>query len=220
MTGWDWSYALDILPELLRALVVTVEATVGGTTVAVIIGVMLAIGRRSPIAIVRLSIGFVVEFIRSTPLLVQLFFLFFVLPTYGLTLSPMATGILGLGLHFGAYMSEVFRAGIEAVPRSQWEAARALHLSRFRTWYSVVLPQALRVVTPVLGNYAISMFKDSALLSTISVLELMGRAQIIASQTYLYFVPLTLVGLLYFGVSYAASIGVRALERHLATATR
>jgi polar amino acid transport system permease protein len=184
------------------------------------IGLLFAASRRSSFAPLRLGVGLVVEFIRTTPLLVQLYFLYFVLPNFGIVLSAIMTGVIGLGLHFGAFISEVFRAGIAAVPRSQWEAATALHFSRFRTWRSVVLPQALRVVAPVLGNYIIAMFKDSALLATISVVELMARAQLIGAATYAYFVPFTIVGVMYFAVSFVASFGVRTVERRMAVASR
>jgi polar amino acid transport system permease protein len=220
MSGWDWGYAARIFPDLLRGLLVTIELTIAGSALALVIGLLFAIARRSKVAPIRLVVGFVVEFIRTTPLLVQLYFLYFVLPDFGILLSAVVTGIIGLGLHFGCYMSEVFRAGIASVPRSQWEAATSLHFSPFRTWYSVVLPQATRVVVPVLGNYVIAMFKDSALLATISVLELMARAQLIGAATYAYFVPLTMVGLMYFAVSFAASIGVRSVERRLTIAKR
>ena len=114
MTAWDWEFAFEILPELLEGLVVTVQATVGGFALAAVLGLLFALGRRSENGWISNPLGAFVEFIRSTPLLVQLFFLFFVLPQYGLRLPALFVGIFALGLHYGTYCSEVYRAGIDA----------------------------------------------------------------------------------------------------------
>ena len=116
---FDWSYALEILPTLGAALVVTIQATVLGMLVAVTLGLALALLRRSRLRLVSWPAAFVIEFVRSTPLLVQMYFLFYVLPLTGLRMSPLATGVLALGLHYAAYCAEVYRAGIEAVPRGR-----------------------------------------------------------------------------------------------------
>ena len=213
---WDWHFAGQILPKLLPGLLITVEATMIGSAIAMVLGLLLAIGRRSPRLWVSLPIGAAIEFIRSTPLLIQLYFLFFVLPDAGLTLAPLVAGVIGLGLHYATYTSETYRAGIEGVPRGQWEAARALNLSARRTWVGVVLPQAIPAVLPPLGNYVNAMFKDSVLLSTITVLELLGKAEDIGAQYYKFLEPYTEVGLLFLLVSYPASLAVRRLEKRLA----
>src|SRR5690606_29780824 len=106
-------------------------------------------------------------------LLIQLYFLYYVLPTTGIVLSPMVTGVIGLGLHYSSYTAEVYRAGINAVPRGQWEAARSLHLNRWQTYRHVILPQAIPPMIPVLGNYLIAMFKDTPLLSAITIVEML-----------------------------------------------
>lgn len=213
--SWSWPYALEILPALLGALVVTIQATISGTALALVVGLFLALGRLSRATWIRVPAASFVEFIRSTPLLIQLYFLFFVLPQFGLTLDPFVCGVIGLGLHYSTYMSEVYRAGIESVPSGQSEAAAALNLSARHTWTLVILPQAIPPVVPILGNYLVAMFKDSSLLSTITVVELLGRAQIIGSNSFRYLEPLTLVGVLYFAVSFAASLAIRASERKL-----
>lgn len=212
---WDWQFAVDILPALLDGLVVTVQATVVGSVLAVVLGLVLALLRRSGNRLVRGVTTAFVEFVRSTPLLVQLYFLFFVLPGIGLTLSAFLTGVIGLGVHYATYMSEVYRAGIEGVPRGQWEAATALSLPRTRVWTSVILPQAIPRVLPALGNYVVSMFKETPLLSAITVLEMLQVAKGIGSQTFRYLEPFTIVGLLFLLVSLPAAFTVRKLERRL-----
>ncbi|CAB3629259.1 L-cystine transport system permease protein YecS [Achromobacter pulmonis] len=212
---FDWSFALEILPTLGSALVITIQATVLGMLVAVTLGLALALLRRSRVALLSLPTAFVIEFVRSTPLLVQMYFLFYVLPLTGLRMSPLATGIVALGLHYATYCAEVYRAGIEAVPRGQLEAARALNMSPWRTAVGVVLPQAIPPVVPALGNYLVAMFKDTPLLSAITVVELLQQSKIIGSTTFRYTEPLTLVGALFLALSLVAAWGVRGLEARL-----
>ncbi|KOF53520.1 amino acid ABC transporter permease [Achromobacter sp. DMS1] len=212
---FDWSFALEILPTLGAALVVTVQATVLGMLVAVTLGLALALLRRARLAIVSLPAAFFIEFVRSTPLLVQMYFLFYVLPLTGVRMSPLATGVLALGVHYAAYCAEVYRAGIESVPRGQLEAATALNLSRWDTAARIVLPQAIPPVVPALGNYLVAMFKDTPLLSAITVLELLQQSKMIGSATFRYTEPLTLVGALFLVLSLIAAWGVRRLEARL-----
>ncbi|CAB3633474.1 MAG: ectoine/hydroxyectoine ABC transporter permease subunit EhuD [Achromobacter sp.] len=212
---FDWSFALEILPTLGSALVITIQATVLGMLVAVTLGLALALLRRSRLALLRLPTAFVIEFVRSTPLLVQMYFLFYVLPLTGVRMSPLATGIVALGLHYATYCAEVYRAGIEAVPRGQLEAARALNMSPWRTAVGVVLPQAIPPVVPALGNYLVAMFKDTPLLSAITVVELLQQSKMIGSTTFRYTEPLTLVGVLFLALSLIAAWGVRGLETRL-----
>ena len=150
-----------------------------------------------------------VEFIRSTPLLIQIFFLFFVLPEFGIVLDAFTAGVLALGLHYGAYCSEVYRAGLEAVPRGQWEAATALNLDQLATFRDIILPQALPPVVPALGNYLVALFKETPLLSAIAVLELMQTAKILGSETFRYNEPITLVGLFFLAMSLVSAAGIR-----------
>ncbi len=149
---------------------------------------------------------------RNTPLLVQLYFVFYVLPLVGLTFNALATGIVGLGLNYSAYIAEVYRAGIQGVPAGQWEASIALDLSPRHTWTRIVLPQAIPPMIPVLGNYLIGMFKDTPLLATITIPEMFGAAEQIAGVTYRYNEPHTLVGLIFLAMSYPASLAVRHFE--------
>ena len=210
--SWSWSYAASCLPGLLHGLVVTLEAAGAGYAMALVLGLVWALARRSGPAPVSRATVAVVELVRSTPLLVQLYVFYFLLPEIGLPLSALAVGILGLGLHYSAYVSEVYRAGLDAVPREQWEAARALSLSTARTYRSIVLPQAIPAMIPVLGNYLMSLLKDTPLLSAITVVDLLQQAKIQGSESFRYVEPVTLVGLTFLAVSLLASIFIRKAE--------
>ncbi|KRB29678.1 ectoine/hydroxyectoine ABC transporter permease subunit EhuD [Mesorhizobium sp. Root172] len=210
---FDLAYALQILPRLLEGALVTIQATLGGMAFAVIGGLLLVIARLSRFAIVRYPAAFFVEFVRSTPLVIQLFLVFYVFPRYGVVLSPFVAGVLALGLHYSCYTSEVYRAGIAAVPKGQWEAAVALNFSLSRTWLRIILPQAVRSSVPVLGNYLIAMFKETPVLFTISVHELLFAALSEATQSYRYYEPITLVGLIFLVISLVSSVAVRRLEK-------
>jgi len=216
MLGWDWQFTLEILPRLLGGLVVTIEATITGFIIAIILGLFLALGRRSENQWIAQPIGAFVEFIRSTPLLVQLFFFFFVLPRYGLRLPAFVVGTIALGLHYGTYTSEVYRAGIDAIERGQWEAATALNFSPLRVWTGIILPQAIPPMIPALGNYLIGMFKESAQLLAITVTELMLTARVIGTETFRFLEPITMAGLLYFLLSYPSALIVQRLEARYA----
>jgi polar amino acid transport system permease protein len=213
---WDWGLTVAILPQLAMAFRVTILATVLGVVLALALGLVLALLRRSAPRPAAMAVGLVVEFLRSTPLLIQIYFLFYVMPRFGVTLSPLVTGVLALGVHYSAYMSEVYRAGIDSVPSSQWDAATALNLGRLHTFQRVILPQALPPVVPALGNYFIAMFKDTPMLSTITVLELLNVARTIGAETFRYVEPLTLVGVFFLAISLVAARGVRAVERRVA----
>jgi len=212
---FDWAYARAVLPTLLEGLAITVQATLLGMVLAVTLGLVLALMRRAPLRPVALGAALVIEFVRSTPLLMQLFFLFYVLPVTGVRFSPLATGVLGLGVHYAAYCAEVYRAGLDSVPRGQWEAALALNLGRWRTLRDVILPQAIPPIVPALGNYFVAMFKDTPLLSAITVVELLQASKIAGSATFRYTEPLTLVGLIFLALSLAAAWGVRRLGARL-----
>jgi polar amino acid transport system permease protein len=215
---WDWHYAFQILPELLQAFRLTVEITLISSVLAVIGGLALALMRRSSRKWLSLPTIGLIQFIRSTPLLVQLYFFYFLGPSIGLSFSPLITGIFALSLHYSTYMSETYRAGIEAVPKGQWDAARALNFSTIDTWRSIILPEVIPTIIPPLGNYVILMFKDTPLLSAITVVEVLAKAQLIADQTFRYTEPLTIVGLLFLIVSYLSSILLRWWEKRVAYA--
>jgi polar amino acid transport system permease protein len=216
MAVWDWDYAFSILPALLEGLGLTLLATVLGSIIAMLLGLVFAVLQRGPWVVAIVVRGFV-EFVRSTPLLVQIFFLFFGLPALGIVLPALVVGVIALGVHYACYTSEVYRAGIEAVPRGQWEAATALSLPRSRVWTGVVLPQAVPRVLPALGNYVISMFKEVPLLIGVGILDVVGRAQEAGNVFFRYVEPYTIAGLLFLLLSYPASLLVRRLERRVGT---
>ncbi|GAB2474137.1 ectoine/hydroxyectoine ABC transporter permease subunit EhuD [Promicromonospora xylanilytica] len=211
-TAWSWEHAAAVLPELLEGLQITVLATVVGMIIASILGLLVAIVRRSKLRVITFPIGFLVEFIRSTPLLVQLVFANLLFTQF----PSLAIGCVVLGVHYATYMSEVYRAGIDAVPKGQWEAAIALDLPRSRTWSAVVLPQAIRNTLPGLGNYAVSMFKETPFLFAIAVVEMYTAAQQYGADTFRYMEAITMAGLLFLLVSYPTSLLVRRLENRLA----
>ena len=216
MAVWDWNYAFSILPSLVEGLGLTLFATVLGSIIAMVLGLVFAVLERGPRIVAIIVRGFV-EFVRSTPLLVQIFFLFFGLPAFGIVLPALVVGVIALCVHYACYTSEVYRAGIEAIPRGQWEAATALSLPRSRVWTGVVLPQAVPRVIPALGNYVISMFKEVPLLLAIGILDVVGKAEEAGNLYFRYVEPYTLAGLFFLLLSYPASLLMRRLERRVGT---
>jgi polar amino acid transport system permease protein len=214
--GWDWANAINSLPLLGKGLLVTLEITVLGSALAYVLGLVFALIRRSGIPVVSQVLYLFIEFVRSTPLLIQIFVLYYLLPpTTGITMSAFVTGVVALGVHYACYTSEVYRAGIEAIPKGQWEAATALSLPRGRVWTGIILPQAVPRVIPALGNYTISMFKETPLLLAIGVLDVLNRAKEVGAETFRVVEPYTMAGVLFLLVSYPASILVRRLERRV-----
>lgn len=209
--------AIAWAPDLLDGLRLTVMLTFGSMALAMLLGLLLALGRlrRRGSAIYWVSTIFV-ELIRGSPLLLQLFYIYYVFPFVGIRMPSIVSGILGLMINYGAYLSEVFRAGILAVDKGQWEAADAIGLRHGLILRLVVLPQAIRIVLPPVGNYFISLFKDTALVSTISIGELIFRGQLIAADTFKYLQVYTIIFFIYVAISIPASLGVKALEAHLA----
>lgn len=217
--SWDTSsnaaFAASILPILLRGLVATVQASIVGFAIALALGLALAALKSSRLRVVSWPARLLAEFIRDTPLLVQLFFLYYVLPDYGIVLPAFLTGALALGVQYSAYTAEVYRAGLESVPRGQIEAAHALDLLPARVFRVIVLPQAVPRIVPALGNYLVSIMKDVPVLSVVSVLEMLNVAKIIGDRTFNYLIPLSMVGGLYLVLTIVASTGVRYLDTRL-----
>jgi len=212
---WDWSAVGDFMPHFWDGLLVTLQALALGSVISFALGLVWALLMRTPTRWVRWPVGVVTEFIRNTPLLVQLFFLFYVLPEWNITFSALTTGVVAIGLHYSTYTMQVYRAGIEGVPAGQWEAATALNLPLTRTWTAVILPQAIRRVVPALGNYVISMLKDTPLLMAITVLEMLGEARLYSQEHFQFTEPITVIGVAFILISYPASLLMRALERRL-----
>ena len=217
-------FNLDVVikygPALLRGLSVTVFLTLVVIAAALVLAIPVALVRMSPNVLLRGIGSLYVEVIRGTPLLLQLVYIYYVLPSFGINLDPLLAAIVGLTLNYTAYMSEVYRGGILAVPKSQWEAAATVGMTKARAFHRIVLPQALRIVTPALGNYFISLFKDTALASVVTVQELTFTGQIISARSYQYFTIYTATGILYLSVGYPAALFVRWLEKRTSRAYR
>ena len=209
----DWALVRESLPALLEGLKITVELTLIVIVISLILGVFVALGRLSKNRALRIVTGFYVDFMRATPLLLQLIYIFFVLPTVGIRLDPFVAAVVGLSLNYSAYLSEVYRSGIQAIPRGQLDAAAALGMRPSLTMRRIILPQAIRIVIPTLGNYFVALFKDTSLASALTLQELLFSGQIVISRTYDYFTIYTMVLALYFLVGYPALIFVRYLEK-------
>jgi ABC-type amino acid transport system permease subunit len=153
-----------------------------------------------------------IQFIRGTPLLLQLFFIYYVLPYAGIVLSPFVSGAIGLTLNYAAYMAEVFRSGIQAIPKGQWEAGSSVGMSRSLLMRRIILPQAIRIIVPPIGNFFVSIFKDSALVSVITMRDLMFSGELLASATYKHFEIFAMVAVIYFCISYPAAKFVEWIE--------
>jgi polar amino acid transport system permease protein len=144
--------------------------------------------------------------------LVQIYVLYFLLPNFGISLSPFATGVIALSVHYSCYLAEVYRAGLEAIPRGQWDAVRALGFSRFEAYARIILPQALQPIVPMAGIYLVHMFKETPLLASISVMEMMFVASEIGANHFRYLEPMTICGLLFLAMSLSAAGFIRVVE--------
>jgi polar amino acid transport system permease protein len=210
---------LDIVRDyswvLLKGLGVTTLLTVVVILISLVIAIPVALARMSKLRLIRYPVSLYVEVIRATPLLLQLTYIYYVFPSIGIRLDAVTSAILGLSLNYTAYMSEVYRGAIKSVPRSQWDAAASIGMRPGIAFLRIILPQAMRIATPTLGNYFISLFKDTALVSVVTVQDLSFTGQIIATRTYQYFTIFTLTGILYFSVGYPAALLVRYIEEVL-----
>ena len=212
MFEWKWDFTFEILPRMLVAAVNTLLAAGFGYAIALILGLAFALLQRTRYPIVTFVVRECVEFVRSTPLVLQIFFIFYVGPQFGLLLSPWASGMIAIGLHYAAYLSEVYRAGLDSVPKGQWEACTALNLSPQRTYFKIIIPQAIPLSIPGFGNYLVGIFKDTPMLSVIGVAELMHAATAVGSETYRYLEPYTLVGVIFLIISLPAAWLIRRFE--------
>jgi polar amino acid transport system permease protein len=201
MLDWKWEFTWTILPRLLEATGKTVLAAGGGFAVALVLGLVLTLAQRTRFRPLTVMTRELVELVRSTPLLLQVFFVYYVGPQFGLRLSPWTAGLLAIGLHYAAYLSEVYRGGIESVPKGQWEAAKAINLSVTKTYRRIILPQALPPALAGVGNYLVGILKDTPMLSVIGVAELMHSANAIGAENYRYLEPYTIVGLVFLALS-------------------
>ena len=210
---FDVTVVGDYIGPLLKGLVITVELTLIVISASLILAIFVALARLSRFRAVRGITTAYVEVIRSTPLLLQLIYIYYVLPNLGITLNPFLAGVVGLTINYTAYLSEVYRSGIGAISRGQYDAAYSIGMTKALAMRRIILPQAIRIVIPALGNYFISLFKDTALCAVITVQELLFTGQIIAARSFQYFTVYTIAGFLYFAVGYPTTHFVKYLER-------
>jgi polar amino acid transport system permease protein len=209
----DWSGYLGLI---LHGAMVTLELTLMGSALAVVMAFLGGMGRLSRFFAVRALATAYIEFFRGTSIFVQLFWAYFVLPVIGVTLTPLQTGVLALGLNVGAYAAEVVRGAIQSIGREQYEACIALNLGRWQGMRHVILPQALLVMLPTFGNNAIELLKATSVVSLISLTDLTFQAQVVRAQTGNTLVPFTTILIIYFIFAFAISWAMRRLERRMA----
>ncbi|MGG3471044.1 amino acid ABC transporter permease [Neobacillus pocheonensis] len=217
----------DLYPELLHAMGTVLGATICGFILALVLGTLIALGRISKISWLNRLLVLFLEIIRGTPLLVQVVYMYYVVPLlisavvqfwipgYQLNFDAFIAGTLALGVNYGAYLSEVIRSAITAIDRGQTEAALALGYTNKQAMWSIIIPQASRIALPTFGNYIIMMVKDTSLLAFITVSELLLRTQTYASQTFLTIESYTLLALAYLVLSLPMAQLVRVMERRL-----
>jgi His/Glu/Gln/Arg/opine family amino acid ABC transporter permease subunit len=205
--------AVENVGPLLGGLLITVELTLVVITLSLIFALFVALAGMSRITPLRWLVKSYIEVMRGTPLLLQLIYVYYVLPEAGIRLNAFTAGVLALTLNYSAYISEVYRGGILAISRGQRDAAAALGMTNALAMRRIILPQAIRIVLPTLGNYFIGLFKDTALCSAVSIQELVFTAQVHAALSFQYFTLYTIVALMYFAVSFPAARLVNYLER-------
>ena len=217
---WNWEIFFDAFPFVLQGLGITVGLTITCYLFALLLGFFWTFLRRVPSRPFHWFVTWAMEFIRSTPPLVQLFFIYYawpMIPGVGVTLSPFASAVLGLGIHFSTYIGEIYRSGIESVDKGQWEAATALNFSTYQKWRKIILPQAVPPVIPMLGNYFIIMFKEVPLASTVGAAGILYMANTYGARNWAYLEPLTIVGIIFLLLSYPSAIFIKKLERKMNT---
>lgn len=206
-----------ILKFLPDGVLVTFQVTVLSILLSLVLGLLTGLGRLSRNRLINLIASTYVEIIRGIPLLVQLFYIYYALGRISLfqNLPPLAAAVVAMGICYGAYMGEVFRAGIESIDKGQTEAARSLGFNRFQTMMLVILPQAWRTILPPVGNEFIALLKDSSLVSILAVSDLLRRGREFASESFLYFEAYTMVALVYLVITLFLSKAVSKMEQRL-----
>ena len=218
--GSFFEHAREFLPILLQGAVVTVQVTVLSFLLSTVLGLGLALLKLSPNRALSWTGGTIINLIRGLPIIVQLFYIYFVLPDIGIHLTAFQAGVIGLGIAYSPYQAENFRAGIEAVDPGQREAAQAMGMQPAMVMRRVILPQAFKIALPPYGNTLVMMLKDSSLVSTITVAEMTRAGQLIASSTFQNMTVYTLVALLYLLMSLPLVWGLRRLEQRLGLGSR
>ncbi|MEU6249180.1 amino acid ABC transporter permease [Glycomyces sp. NPDC047010] len=217
-SGWSNETLREIFPAIWDGFIVVLQVTLVAGIIAVVLGLLVAIGVRNGPVWLRRPLALVFQFIRNTPLLVQVLIVWTATSLYiNPDWSAFAVGSTVLGLHYASYTSESYRAGIDAIPKGQWEAATALNLPSHRVWGAIVLPQMFRRSAAAVGNWIIAMFKEVPTLFIIGVMEMIAEARAFQGQHYTGAVEgYTLAGLLFLAASYPVAVAMRRLENRLA----
>lgn len=215
---FKFDVVFKFLPFLLQGAGLTLLLSFVALAVGMVIGLGVALLRMSGYRLLRIVAGLYVDIVRSTPLLAQLMWIFFALPlATGINLSPFTAGVTALSLYAGAYLSEVYRSGILAIPQGQWHASHALGMTSIQALRRIVLPQAIVRVLPPLASLWISILKDSSLVSAVALEELMFRGQSLANLTLRPIESLTVTALIYFTMTYPFALAANALHRRYLT---
>ena len=209
----DFSIFIDYAPALLLGFWMTIKIVIGAILLGMPFGLILALGRRSRLKIIRLSVISFIEIFRNTPFIIQVFMFFYVLPFFGLRLSAEYIGALALAAFGSAYFAEVIRSGIDAVPKGQFDSARAAGMSDWQVMRYIILPQTLPIILPAMTNQTLSLVKESAILSTITVGELTMAAITVQGATFRPFEAFIMVAILYWGLNETIAISMRLIEK-------
>ena len=212
-----FSDAVEYLPVLMQGVLTTIAITAAALVIATLLGLFWALLRVSGVAPLAHASRILTNLIRGVPIVVVLFYMYFVMPDFGISLSAFQAGALGLGIAYSSYMAEVFRAGIDAEDVGQYEAAQSLGMSRAKVMRRVILPQAFKIALPPYGNNLVMMLKDSSQTAVITVVELSMQSKLIAAATFKSATIFTLVALIYLAMSLPMMYGVGKLERRLGT---
>lgn len=209
------SVAAVVLPKLVSAASVTIYVAVAAFAGALVLGVPLIAAHRSGWRLLAGLVALLSDFIRSTPLLLQIYFYFFVLPQFGIVLPAITTGILALSIHYGCFVAEVYRGALEALPQGQHDAVTALGFSRLDAYRRIIVPQLVPFLIPALGNLLVSIFKETPLLASIAVTDIMFVAMQHGADHFQYIEPITLCGLIFLTISLVTSSIIGHLERRV-----
>lgn len=209
-------HAIEFMPLLLKGMLVTVQITVCALVLSIVLGLVWAMMGRSRWTPMRVVSRVLINLIRGIPIIVQLFYVYFVLPEFGISLESFAAGVIGLGVAYSVYQAENFRAGFEAVDPALVEAAQALGMKESVIMRRLMLPLAIRTALPPFGNTSVMLLKDSSIASTITVAELTRAGQLIAVTTFQNQTVYTLIALLYLAMSLPLTLAIHQLERRMA----
>ncbi len=205
----------SFLPALIKGALITIGLSIASMAIAIFVGLFLCLGKLYGVRPIRAFCNIYIEFFRGTPLLIQLYIIYYGLPNIGITLNPLTAAIIGLGLNYASYEAELYRAGIMAIPKGQMEAALSLGMTKKMALRRIILPQAIKIALPGVTNDFIALFKDTSLVSVIAMVELTKTYTIIAANTLRYFELGLIVAFLYFGMSYPLSLIAKKLEEKI-----